>query len=392
MYEICFDHRPYRLDLVELNNGDSFWAVCGSKKGSKHTGGGIPISGYRLLYGLYYIINNIAFLNSNKIEPNVKLCCFYHRNRVICGETRVFDNQLFYRVKAYTNFFRRNNEFYYYKNHELRPSGRGFYIQEFDFPVSSEGIDEAKIFSIKIQEAIENYLQEMVARIDSDLFDMADDIGQNVIDLLRGEQIIVGGKPLWVNSDENLETEIVHNPLFDVLCERLREEPLNLSDLTKSLNLVPEGCDEQINPNSRYDYRLLERGLLLDRIKSGFNSLHYLVTQIPQEAIVESPTLVRLFDKNLCNDWNRLISTTFSNDEYSQGRRFSYHLAKAEIDAIEGGLGNGIKPKTSKLRSIAIRLFDLKRHFQQDQEMSEKVSNLIERYVEISEGVNLDYE
>ncbi len=387
LHKLVFGSRVYSLDLVELNNNDVFWSVSGSKKGSIHTGGGISIPDFKFLYGLCGIINNIALLRTSVISSDRKVCCFHHRNRVICGETKIFNNTIFYRVKAYSNYFRRNNEFFNYKDHELKPSGRGFFIQEFDFPVTVEGVEEAKAFSKMILQGIEQYLIEIISQKCSNIIDAANAMGASLIDLLHGEQIIIDGKPLWLTFDENQAIEILHRPLFEIICDRLREEPLNSSYLATSLNLRPETCEEQISPNSRYDYRFFQSGLLLDRLRRGYNSINYLVTQIPREALNESPTLSRLFYDNLNDSWRDWISATFSNDEYAQGRRLSYHVLKFEIDSIEGGVEHGIKPELSKLRSIAVRLFDLKRYFKQDRELHVEICSLVDRFLEIDEVV-----
>jgi hypothetical protein len=161
--------------------------------------------------------------------------------------------------------------------------------------------------------------------------------------------------------------------------------PNHLSSL---LGLTPAAGDNQLNPASRYDPRFLERGLLLDRIQKGFDSLHYLVTQMPQEALEESSTLVYLFEEIPQGNWSEWISATFSNDEYSKGRLQSYHLAVFEIEAFEGGMECGIVPELPQLRASAIRLFDLKRHFQGNNAMLEIIDTLIERFIAVTEEIN----
>ena len=205
LLKICFGHRPYRLELVELEDKDAFWAICGSKKGSRHCGGGIAIASLQSLYGICNLIDQIAFLDHEAGQTETKVNFSSYRNRLVCGETRFFKNQYFYRIKGYTNYFLKEGEIYYYKKHSLKPAGRGFFIQEFDFPVSRTGVEEAKCFSGKIRETIEHYLTELVGQLKD-----------GTLNLLRNEQVLVGGEPPWLNSDTSLETVVLHKSLFDL--------------------------------------------------------------------------------------------------------------------------------------------------------------------------------
>jgi len=202
--------------------------------------------------------------------------------------------------------------------------------------------------------------------------------------LIRSEQVLVGGEPPWLNSDTSLETVVLHKSLFDLLCDKLREEPLTPNRLAINLGLTPDAGNNLLSPASRYDPRFSERGFLLDRVREGFDSLHYLITQIPMESLEESPTLTHLFEEETLGKWPDWISATFSNDEYSTGRRQSFHFAEFEIEAFEGGMEWGITPESSHLRSSAIRLFDLRRHFRRDKSMTEKIDTLVERFIEIN--------
>jgi hypothetical protein len=374
VWQTCFGRRPYRLELVRLENCDPFLAICGSKKGSSHCGGGIVIQGLQVLYGICNLIEQIVNLDNEMGNNETKVSCFSNRNIAFCGEIDFVNGQSFYRIKKYTNYFTKNGVRHFYKQHQLRPAGNGRYIQEFDFPVSSTGVEEVKDVSSTIRDTIECRLFEMVDLEEAD-----------TLDLIRNEQVLIGEELPWFNVDTNMETVVLHKPIFEILCDKLREEPMTPNHLSGLLGLTPAAGDNQLNPASRYDLRFLERGFLLDRIHKGFDSLHYLVTQMPQEALEESSTLAYLFEESPQGNWSEWISATFSNDEYSKGRLQSYHLAVFEIEAFEGGMECGIVPKLSQLRATAIRLFDLKRHFLGDGSMLENIDMLIERYVMVTE-------
>lgn len=375
--EIRYDYRPYRLELVELRDGDPFWAICGSKKGSHHCGGGIPIPDLHCLYGICNLIDKIALLDAGAGKTETKISYFSYRNRILCGETRLFSYGYFYRIKGYSNYFSKDHDIHYYKQHQLRPVGSGFYIQEFDFPISPSGIEEARNFSKKIRETIENYLAKLVGPMES-----------SALDLIRNERVLIGGEPPWLNSDMSHKTVKLPKPLFDHLCDKLREEPLTPKRLAINLDLAPDVGENQLNPASRYDPRFFKNGLLLDRVRKGYDSLHYLVTEIPQEALEESPTLNYLFEQQPPGKWPDWISATFSNDEFTTGRRQSFHFAEFEIEAFKGGMQWGIVPELSQLRASALRLFDLKRHFQDDRPMMENVNRLIQRFFEVTKETN----
>jgi hypothetical protein len=377
VWQTCFGKRPYRLELVRLENCDPFLTICGSKKGSSHCGGGIAIQGLQVLYGICNLIEQVVNLDNEMGNNETKVNCFSYRNIALCGEIDFVNGQNFYRIRKYTNYFTKNGVQYFYKQHQLKPAGNGRYIQEFDFLVPSTGVEEVKDVSSTIRDAIECRLLEMVDMEEAD-----------TLDLIRNEQVLIGEELPWFNVDTNMDTIVLPKPLFEILCDKLREEPMTPNHLSSLLGLTPAAGDNQLNPASRYDPRFLERGLLLDRIQKGFDSLHYLVTQMPQEALEESSTLVYLFEEIPQGNWSEWISATFSNDEYSKGRLQSYHLAVFEIEAFEGGMECGIVPELPQLRASAIRLFDLKRHFQGNNAMLEIIDTLIERFIAVTEEIN----
>jgi len=378
----CFGQRPYRLELVRLDGKDPFLTILGSKKGSQYCGGGIPIQGLQDLNGICNLIDQATFLN-NEIEctsVETKVNCFSFRNSAICGEVRLLDGRPFYRIKRYTNYFARGGRINPNHQHQLDPVGKGFYIQEFDFPVSSTGIEEVKEISCGIRDAIEHRLLEMV-----------DQEEVSEVDFIGNEQVLVGGEPPWFNSDTSMETIVLSRSLFDILCERLREQPMTSDSLAISLGLTPAAGGIQLSTGSRYNPRFLERGFMLDRIRKGLgSSWHYLLTQIPQEALEESPSLCYLFEKSPPGKWLDWIKATFSNDEYSTDRWKSYHFARFEIQAFEGGIVCGIDPSLSQLRATAIRLFDLKRHFINDDSMLSNIDRLAESFVEVTGKLDYD--
>ncbi len=122
--ELITGNRTYRLAVIELDGGDRFWAISGSKKGGKHSGGGIPIPNLQTLYGICKLLERIAVIQSKDEAIEAKVDLFSLKNRVYCGETREINGKWYYRIKVYSNFFVRDREVCFYKNHELRPVGR----------------------------------------------------------------------------------------------------------------------------------------------------------------------------------------------------------------------------------------------------------------------------
>lgn len=378
--ELCFDQLRYTAIVVHHGGGD-FLSIAGSKKGSRYQGGGIRVSDLNKLGEMTRLIGRISDLKQSKDAKEARVDFFDDRGWLVTGETRCFEGRWFYRIKAYTNFFadKEAGELHYFKNHELRPSGRGFYIKEFDFSISTSGIDLAMAFSKKLEKSVEDYLCGRIGQTEDDSHR-----------LIRNGQMLVGGAPLWVNSDLTLERVTLHKPLFNILCEKLRVEPLTPNRLAIRLGLTSESGDRQLNPSSRYDPRFLEQGYVVDRVRRGFDSVNYLITQIPKESLDESPSLAYLFKGHPPGKWPDWISATFSNDDYSNGRNSSLHFAEFEIGAFEGGFEWGIIPALRQLRVTAVRLFDLKRHFESDKYITMSVAALIQRFVSVTEEAGFD--
>lgn len=378
LVDILHGKAKYMLETVTSQKG-SFWSVSGGKKGSRHCGGGILVPDLAFLYSLCQLISQIKHLTIESEASETKIAFFSRASGMVCGEIKLFHDQHYYRVKRYANYFIKDNEIHYFSQHKLKPAGFGFFIQEFDFPISSDGIKVALEFSQEIQNAIEDYLVERIGNQED-----------QTLELLRNKQILVGGELPWLRTDMGLEKVIQNNSISIDLCNKLRNEPLSASELGIQLGLTPEAVKGLLNTSSRYDPEFFEQGFLLDRIHSGFDSLHYLITQIPKESLVESKTLACLLEQKPSGKWPDWIQTTFSNDEYSVGRSQSYHFALFEVEAFEGGLKCGVPPELSKLCALAIRLFDLKRHFQDNESMIHEINSLIDRFTSITKEIDHD--
>lgn len=363
--------RKYRLELLEFG-GKKFLAISGSKKGGQHLGGGIKLPDLEFVNGITRILKRMASIECPKRDES-KVCFFNHRNKFVSGETRKFKDQWFYRLKCYQNYFTKNGEVFFMRDHALKPSGRGFYLQEFDFPLSDSGVNDAQEFSDELQRNIEQVVASKLGAIETD-----------ELCLIRNGRILVGGDLPWVDSSSDLETLTLHKSLFDLICDKLREQILTPNALANHLGLTPEAGDRQLNPNSRYDIRYLGNGYLLDRVRRGFTSLHYLVTQIPEDALAQSPALTYILLNSAPEKWSEWKRATFSNDEYSNGKLQSFHTVVFELDAYEGGIEVGIEPELNQIRTTAIRLFDLKRHYEQDRDKTTKVQKLIDRFIAVT--------
>ena len=326
---------------------------------------------------IIHLINQIDSIKGEPSTDEAKICFFNHRGKTVIGETRNFKNKWFYRIKCYQNYFTKDGEIMFYRDHALKPAGRGFYIQEFDFPLSESGMKEAQTFAEVVRKTIhETLIEKFEEEVD------------DVVDSISSGRLLVGGEPAWIDSDSDLDALTLHKSLFEFTCDKLREQPLTPDALATHLGLTPQAGERHLHPNSRYDLRFLDKGFLLDRVRRGFTSLHYLITQIPQEALEQSPALTYLFEAGPLDNWEQWKRATFSNDEYSTGKLQSYHIAQVELDAYEGGLEMGIEPRLSQMRATAIRLFDLKRHHERDAEKSEGVQELIDRFTAVAEEVD----
>ena len=377
LVDVRIEPSRYTGQILDIGQ-HTFFSVTGGKKGSRHQGGGIATPDLLTLNLLSSLIGKISDLTTPADARECRVADFISRSRLFAGETKCFHEQWFYRIKIYTTYFKdkKTGKISFFKDHQLRPAGRGYFIQEFDFPISSEGINVAKEFVASLKEAVETCLVGLVGELNGD-----------VLDLIQKEQVLIGGELPWFNSNGSGEAVTLSKPLFVTLCDHLRKQPLTPDALATRLGLTLAAGGGQLNPAARYDPRFLERGLLLDRVHRGFNSLHYLITEVPREALEESPDLTHLFHGSPPGEWPSWIKATFSNDEYSTGRRLSLHVAEFEVEAFEGGLRWGIASELRQLRTLAIRLFDLKRHFQSDDTMTETVAELIKRFISITRHI-----
>ncbi len=106
LLELLLDESPYSIDLIQGNGSKPFVSISGAKKGSRHKGGGIIIPDLRSLdciLGLIRVIGALAI----PAQPAEEQVTFYtERTRFFSGETKLFNDQWFYRIKAYRNFFK----------------------------------------------------------------------------------------------------------------------------------------------------------------------------------------------------------------------------------------------------------------------------------------------
>jgi len=369
--ELITGNRTYRLAVIEVEGGDRFWAISGSKKGGRHLGGGIPIPNRQTLYGICNLLQRIAVIQTPDESIEAKVDLFSFKNRVYCGETREIYGKWYYRIKAYSNFFVRDRKVCFYKNHELRPVGRGFYIQEFDFPISHEGVEEVICFANSLKETIEDTISSKFL--------------PDSKELIRNDRLLCDRELPWLNTPITQEVRTLGKPLFGLLCDKLREGPLTTRQVSSELEVSSSAIENHLCTSARYAPDFLREGFLLDRVNTGFDSLNYLINQIPNEALNESPTLLKLFDINPIGKWPAWKKATFSNDEYSKARAQSLSFAQFELDTFEGGLTWGLVPEVAQLRALAIRLFDLLRHYKKSNaELDGNLDSLVRRFIKIA--------
>lgn len=377
--ELNFEGRKYLLNTVTLEGHKPFWAIEGSKKGTRHTGGGIAIYNMHVMEGLCHLLRNCDALDSplpNSTESKVDY--FSLNSRDYCGETRCFDGDWYYRIKAYnSNFSNKEGDIKFYKGHKLNPSGFRFYIQEFDFPLIKNGDDEATQFANTIKSTIESHLENIVSGYTD-----------KPLPLLRNNQLLVDNELPWINTCKTGTSMSLGKPIHDIICDQLRKEPLSIDQLSAQVNITPQTAKD-ILPlmTARYDKLFLDRNILLDRLSRDYDSTHYLATEIPIDVIQTSPTLVKLFENTTGDDWIAWKNVTFSNDEYSKGRSLSISFAEFAIEAFEGGMKWGLVPDLGKVRATAIRLFDLVRHCEGQEQQAETVKTLVDRFISIARAI-----
>ena len=158
----------YISEIITAKNKNQFLSISGSKKGSEHRGGGIIISNMSFLHDFINLVKLVLSLNENEDLEETCIGVLVERNRALTGEIRNFHGKWFYRVKEYVNNFktRDTDEIRYFKEHRLKPSGFGFYIKEFDIPISVEGKKLTTDFTESLLSKIETILKNKTGKSD----------------------------------------------------------------------------------------------------------------------------------------------------------------------------------------------------------------------------------
>ena len=219
--ELKFEDRKYQLVKVDFNGVYSL-EIRGSKKGSFYMGGGITINSYHFWNNLKILLNIINEINIKEISEkdiDKKLSFFIYKSKIITAEIKFFNERFFLRIKSYQNYRINRGEIVYYKNLEIKQSGSGYYIQEFDFPLNDQWKKEIKI----LIEEIENSIFQL-------LLIKLNDNSNEIKDYIKNEQLISDSKLLWINNNEYIEN-ILFKPFFDLICDKLSERPLDINDL-----------------------------------------------------------------------------------------------------------------------------------------------------------------
>jgi len=156
----------YISEIITAKN-KKFLSISGSKKGSEHRGGGIIISNMSFLHDFINLVKLVLSLNENEDLEETCIGVLVERNRALTGEIRNFHGKWFYRVKEYVNNFktRDTDEIRYFKEHRLKPSGFGFYIKEFDIPISVEGKKLTTDFTESLLSKIETILKKKLENL-----------------------------------------------------------------------------------------------------------------------------------------------------------------------------------------------------------------------------------
>ena len=77
---------------------------------------------------------------------------------------------------------------------------------------------------------------------------------------------------------------------------------------------------------------------------------------------------------------------TFSGDEFSKSKLTSLHFSEFEVDCLVNGKKWEIPGDEASVRTAALRLFDLKRFNQNDEEKLQKINLLSDRFVKTVSG------
>ena len=183
LLELLLGESPYSVDLIQGNGSKPFVSISGAKKGSRHKGGGIIIADLRSLdciLGLIGVIGSLAI----PTQPAEEQVAFYtERTRFLSGETKLFNDQWFYRIKVYRNFFKdvETGTYVPLKGHGLRPEGRRLFIQEMDFPINEAGREFVAKFIAQVYGAIKEAIQCSSTNDEDDVVELTrqlEDVGR----------------------------------------------------------------------------------------------------------------------------------------------------------------------------------------------------------------------
>lgn len=368
--ELILGQSSYCAELVERDNSKPFLALSGARKGSRHKGGGIPVFDLRGLDNLLNLIATIKLLKISKKPIESKVAFSSEKSRYLSGETKLIDDQWYYRVKAYKNFFIDSDGAYVnLKSQELRPAGFKFFIQEFDFPITKKGKEIAENLVSNIYSEVSNALNKKFKFKDS-----------NCLPNIRDMSVVSSGEVPWITASGEDNAVLSTEPLLNTVCQTLMDDPYTDQSLAAKLNITTNLATSFTNPAVRYAPEFLAMGVAVDRIRGVHGNLQYQATKIPQKALLQSPMLTEILSENAGGDWPTWKKVTFSNDQFPQGRPASLSYAKFEVEAFCGGRDWGVPVDMNKSRATALRLFDLMRYFEKQKEGMDEVRELIKRF------------
>jgi len=368
--ELCLGQSPYSADLIR-GGASPFLSISGAKKGGSHKGGGISIPDLRSLdriLGLIGAVNSLEVPADPK-EERVAFCS--EKSRFLSGETKLFGDQWFYRVKVYRNFFKNGatGKYVPLKEHALRPSGHHRYIQEMDFPISPEGKKFATTFIDKIYRVIKEFLHRSFNNCEGD-----------VLKLTRELKVLTDGDLPWVTVDGQAKAIHLSESLLDTVCQCLMDDPYTDESLAARIHINSRLSASFTNPAVRYAPEFLAREILVDRLRGLHGNLQYQATKIPHKTLQLSPMLTDLLDENAKGEWPSWKKVTFSNDQYPQDRPGSFSYAKFEVEAFCGARSWGMPLDVNQARVTSLRLFDLKCYFEKQKDRLDEVRTLCERF------------
>jgi hypothetical protein len=294
------------------------------------------------------------------------------RTRLITGETKDIAGKWFYRIKVYGSGFidKKTGEWIPFRGHELRPSGRWKYIQELDIPVTKEGIDLVKKLKTQLYGNLEWLLKNIHKNNEIEF-----------VDSIRNYIILSDGDLPWITTPIDTEIISLNESIFDAICEYIEEEEVTDEIVASRLNISKNLAKRFINVFSRYDPIYLNKGLVVDRFRGPHGNIHFRASQIPLAALRESPCLDKLLHGGASGKWPAWKRVTFSGDDYPQSKRASLEFARYEVRAFCGGKRWDVPFEESIARSVALRLFDLLRYYENQQAQLKIVEALAQDFI-----------